>query len=153
MAASIAVILGDNTTDADISQAVQGFTRGRHGLFARRCPTRSASACPSLTRTTPSASSPSRKNPRQPKSNYAVTGLYLYDHQVFDFIRTIVPSARGELEITDVNNAYIAIDQLRWAELKGFWSDAGTFESLFRTNAFWAQKTSGQAAEDFKAYL
>ena len=57
------------------------------------------------------------------------------------------------MENADVNNAYVAIDQLRWAELKGFWTDAGTFESLFRANAFWAQKNSGQACENFRGYL
>ena len=93
------------------------------------------------------------EKPREPKSNYAVTGLYLYDHKVFEFIRTLEPSARGELEITDVNNAYIRLGQLKWAELKGFWSDAGTFASLFRSNVFWAQKITGEPAEDFSAYL
>ena len=93
------------------------------------------------------------EKPREPKSNYAVTGLYLYDNRVFEFIKTLEPSARGELEITDVNNAYIRLGSLKWAELKGFWSDAGTFESLFRSNVFWAQKSTGQAAEDFREYL
>jgi glucose-1-phosphate thymidylyltransferase len=93
------------------------------------------------------------EKPREPRSSYAVTGLYLYDHRVFDYIRTIVPSARGELEITDVNNAYIADGTLRWAELEGFWSDAGTFASLFRTNAYWAQKITGRACEDFAPRL
>ena len=73
--------------------------------------------------------------------------------RVFEFIRSIVPSARGELEITDVNNAYIERAQLQWAELAGFWSDAGTFESLFRTNAYWAQRTTGRPCENFTRYL
>ena len=149
---SIAVILGDNTTDADISPAARGFSQGAM-VFLRQVPDPQRFGVPVFDPQDARRIVAIEEKPKQPKSNYAVTGLYLYDHQVFDFIRTIVPSARGELEITDVNNAYIGIDQLHWAELKGFWTDAGTFESLFRANAFWAQKTSGQAAEDFKRYL
>jgi glucose-1-phosphate thymidylyltransferase len=66
--------------------------------------------------------------------------LYLYDKRVFEYIRHTKPSGRGELEITDVNNLYIDSDQLRWTELGGFWSDAGTFESLFRSSLYWARK-------------
>ena len=80
------------------------------------------------------------EKPKRPKSNLAVTGLYLYDNKVFDIIRTCKPSKRGELEITDVNNVYLGQGKLNWFELKGFWSDAGTFESLFRSNAHWAKK-------------
>jgi len=148
----IAVILGDNTTDADISDAVQGFGEGAM-VFLRQVPDPQRFGVPVFAPHDPRRIIAIEEKPAQPKSNYAVTGLYLYDHRVFDFIRSIVPSARGELEITDVNNAYIAVDQLHWAELKGFWTDAGTFESLFRANAFWAQKNSGQATEDFKRYL
>lgn len=74
------------------------------------------------------------EKPQQPKSNYAVTGIYFYDAQVFEIIRTLRPSGRGELEITDVNNAYIAKDQLHFDMLDGWWSDAGTFESLAKVN-------------------
>jgi len=70
------------------------------------------------------------EKPNEPKSPFAVTGIYFYDRQVFDFIRTLKPSARGELEITDVNNAYIAQSQMTWDILEGWWTDAGTFESL-----------------------
>jgi len=70
------------------------------------------------------------EKPKEPKSNYAVTGIYFYDLEVFDIIRTLRPSARGELEITDVNNAYIAKDRLSYDILEGWWTDAGTFDSL-----------------------
>ncbi len=70
------------------------------------------------------------EKPKQPKSNYAVTGIYFYDGGVFDIIRTLKPSGRGELEITDVNNAYLAAGTLSHGLLQGWWSDAGTFESL-----------------------
>ncbi len=72
------------------------------------------------------------EKPRAPKSNYAVTGIYFYDRTVFDKIRTLVPSGRGELEITDVNNAYIREGTLTFSHLDGWWTDAGTFESLLR---------------------
>jgi glucose-1-phosphate thymidylyltransferase len=70
------------------------------------------------------------EKPEKPKSEYAVTGIYFYDHQVFDFINSLTPSARGEYEITDVNNAYLATGKLAWEVLEGWWSDAGTFESI-----------------------
>jgi glucose-1-phosphate thymidylyltransferase len=70
------------------------------------------------------------EKPKEPKSPFAVTGIYFYDRQVFDFIRTLKPSARGELEITDVNNAYIERGRMTWDVLDGWWTDAGTFESL-----------------------
>jgi len=74
------------------------------------------------------------EKPAVPKSNYAITGIYFYDASVFDIIRTLKPSSRGELEITDVNNAYIAKGQLAYDILDGWWTDAGTFESLLRAN-------------------
>jgi len=70
------------------------------------------------------------EKPEKPASNYAVTGIYMYDNNVFDIIKTLEPSKRGELEITDVNNAYIAKGALKWRELDGWWTDAGTFDSL-----------------------
>jgi len=70
------------------------------------------------------------EKPQEPKSPFAVTGIYFYDRQVFDIIRTLKPSGRGELEITDVNNAYIAQGRMTWSILDGWWTDAGTFESL-----------------------
>lgn len=70
------------------------------------------------------------EKPARPKSPYAVTGIYFYDHTVFDVARTLTPSPRGELEITDVNNAYIARGEMTWDRLEGWWTDAGTFDSL-----------------------
>ena len=74
------------------------------------------------------------EKPKKPKSSYAVTGVYMYDAQVFDMIGSLKPSSRGELEITDVNNAYLKRGQLEYDIVKGYWTDAGTFESLFRAN-------------------
>jgi len=72
------------------------------------------------------------EKPSQPKSNYAVTGIYFYDQQVFEMIRGLEPSARGELEITDVNNMYLEKGELSFNMLEGWWTDAGTFNSLRR---------------------
>ncbi len=74
------------------------------------------------------------EKPAKPKSNYAVTGIYFYDATVFDIIRSLKPSTRGELEITHVNDAYIAKGKLAYDILDGWWTDAGTFESLVKAN-------------------
>ncbi|HKI84019.1 MAG TPA: sugar phosphate nucleotidyltransferase [Candidatus Krumholzibacteria bacterium] len=79
------------------------------------------------------------EKPKKPKSNYAVTGIYVFDQRVFQIIETLEPSHRGELEITDVNNAYIEWGEMHWAELEGWWSDAGTFDSLLRASKLVAQ--------------
>jgi glucose-1-phosphate thymidylyltransferase len=79
------------------------------------------------------------EKPKDPPSHYAVTGIYLYDSTVFDFIKTLSPSQRGELEITDVNNLYINQGNLTWAMLDGWWTDAGTFDSLLRASNLVAQ--------------
>ena len=72
------------------------------------------------------------EKPTKPKSNFAVTGIYLYDGSVFDKTRQLVPSRRNELEITDVNNAFIKEGTMTFNHLDGWWTDAGTFESLLR---------------------
>jgi glucose-1-phosphate thymidylyltransferase len=74
------------------------------------------------------------EKPAVPQSDYAVIGIYMYDSDVYDIIRSLEPSGRGELEITDVNNAYIARGEMTWEELEGWWTDAGTFESLLRAS-------------------
>lgn len=74
------------------------------------------------------------EKPKVPKSNLVVTGLYIFDSKVFDIIKTLKPSSRGELEITDVNNYYVKEGKIDVKILKGYWSDAGTFESLFRAS-------------------
>lgn len=80
------------------------------------------------------------EKPEYPKTNYAVTGIYMYDARVFDIIRTLKPSGRGELEITDVNNSYLRSGQLRFDILEGWWTDAGSFESLLRANNLAAEQ-------------
>ena len=80
------------------------------------------------------------EKPARPKSNFAVTGIYMYDRQVFDFIKELEPSARGELEITDVNNMYLGKGQLMYSMLDGWWTDAGTFDSLLNASQLIAER-------------
>lgn len=88
------------------------------------------------------------EKPAQPKSNAAVTGIYMYDATVFEKVRRLVPSARGELEITDVNNAYIREGAMRFCYLEGWWTDAGTFDSLLRAANLVAEKArAGRATK------
>lgn len=84
------------------------------------------------------------EKPQQPKSNYAVTGIYMYDSKVFEIVRTLKPSGRGELEITDVNNAYIEAGELSYDILQGWWTDAGTHVSLTKANELAKNLTFGE---------
>ncbi|HEY1218362.1 MAG TPA: sugar phosphate nucleotidyltransferase [Bryobacteraceae bacterium] len=86
------------------------------------------------------------EKPAHPKSNYAVTGIYMYDSSVFDKIKTLVPSGRGELEITDVNNAYVREGSLTFSFLSGWWTDAGTFDSLLRAANLVKESVTGGTA-------
>ncbi|MHC4839325.1 MAG: sugar phosphate nucleotidyltransferase, partial [Planctomycetota bacterium] len=79
------------------------------------------------------------EKPKQPKSNLAVIGIYMYDNRVFDVIKTLEPSDRGELEITDVNNWYIRDSSMTYEVLEGWWTDAGTFDSLHRASTLVAE--------------
>lgn len=84
------------------------------------------------------------EKPKNPKSKYAVTGIYMYDSKVFDFIRGLKPSERGELEITDINNLYIREGTMTYEILDGWWTDAGTFESLLKAGSLVAQSRVGK---------
>ena len=140
----VCVILGDNTTDTNIRPAVEDFTGGAM-LFLKDVPDPERFGCPVFDPADSGRITRIEEKPRDPKSRYAVTGLYIYDATVFDFIHQLNPSERGELEITDVNNFYLDDNRLRWMELDGFWSDAGTFESLYRTTRYWAEKKMAMA--------
>lgn len=133
----VTVILGDNCTDADISKPVKGFETGAV-VFLKKVSDPERFGVPVFD--SQRRILEIQEKPKKPKSNYAVTGLYIYDDKVFNYIREIQPSGRGELEISDVNTLYARAGTLNWHELKGFWHDAGTFESLFRTNEFWAKR-------------
>jgi glucose-1-phosphate thymidylyltransferase len=144
---SVAVILGDNCTDADISQDVAAFSSGAR-IFLKEVPDPQRFGVPVFDDLlNPGRILRTEEKPANPQNHFAITGLYLFDAQVFDFIRPLKPSARGELEITDVVNAYIDKDRLSWGMLDGFWSDAGTFESLYRTNVYWTRKKLGPDRE------
>jgi glucose-1-phosphate thymidylyltransferase len=125
----IVVILGDNVIEKSIAGPVARFREQRRGakILLKEVPDPQRFGVPTL-----KGSQVVRidEKPAQPASPYAVTGIYMYDATVFDIIRTLTPSERGELEITDVNNAYIARGELTWEILDGWWTDAGTFESL-----------------------
>lgn len=143
----IVVILGDNTTDADIGPEVQKFTSGSI-VFLKKVSDPERFGVAEFDPHDPKKVIKIEEKPSDPKSNMAVTGLYIYDNNVFKYINEIKPSDRGQLEITDVNNKYIEAKKLGWASLDGFWSDAGTFESLFETNSYWkTKKTSSKVIE------
>jgi glucose-1-phosphate thymidylyltransferase len=127
----LCVVLGDNIIEGDIRAAADDFRRQESGakILLKEVPDAERFGVAEMRGDKIVGI---EEKPRQPKSNYAVTGIYMYDGSVFDKIRTLVPSGRGELEITDVNNAYIREGTLTYGFLPGWWTDAGTFESLLR---------------------
>jgi glucose-1-phosphate thymidylyltransferase len=137
----ICVVLGDNIIERDISAAAEQFRKqpqGAHILLKR---------VPDAERFGVAEVDGGRvvsieEKPQKPKSDNAVTGIYMYDPTVFDKIKTLVPSARGELEITDVNNAYIREGTMTFSFLEGWWTDAGTFDSLLRAANLVAQSVA-----------
>jgi len=131
--ALLAVILGDNIFQARLQPYAEKFVAQRTGarLLLKQVPDPQRFGVAELVGDRIVGI---EEKPRQPKSNYVVTGIYFYDASVFEIIRTLKPSARGELEISDVNAAYIRKGQLAYDILEGWWTDAGTFESLARAN-------------------
>lgn len=130
---SVVVILGDNIFEQNIDAFVKSFKAQNGGamIFLKEVddPERFGVAEVQGDQVVAIV-----EKPKDPKSNLAVTGLYMYDADVFSIIKNLRPSARGEYEITDVNNAYIAKKSLAYSVLEGYWTDAGTFESLFEAN-------------------
>ena len=127
----LCVMLGDNIIETSIRKAADEFRRQKSGakILLKEVPDAERFGVAEIVG---GRIVGIEEKPRQPKSNCAVTGIYMYDDTVFDKIRTLVPSKRGELEITDVNNAYIAEGTMGFAVLDGWWTDAGTFDSLLR---------------------
>ena len=125
---SVTVILGDNIFQDNIEKDVANFNGGAK-IFLKEVPDAHRFGVAELKGEKVIGI---EEKPKEPKSNFAVTGLYIYDSDVFDAIKTLKPSGRGELEITDVNNYYINKGMMEYGVLEGFWSDAGTFESLLR---------------------
>jgi len=125
----IAVVLGDNIIEKNIRNAVEAFRKQGEGarILLKEVSDPQRFGVPvfegdRIVRV--------EEKPAKPLSNYAVIGIYMYDQRVFEFIRSLKPSQRGELEITDVNNFYIREGKMEWDVLEGWWTDAGTFESL-----------------------
>jgi glucose-1-phosphate thymidylyltransferase len=127
---SVTVILGDNIFADSVHDAVQSFESGAR-IFLKEV---SDAKRFGVAEIKDSHIVGIEEKPKLPKTNLAVTGLYIYDSDVFRIIRELKPSGRGELEITDVNNAYIRKNAMTFSLLPGFWSDAGTFDSLLRAS-------------------
>jgi glucose-1-phosphate thymidylyltransferase len=127
----VCVILGDNIIEGSIAEAVRDFKRQARGakILLKEVPDAERFGVAEIDG---GHIRGIEEKPTRPKSKYAVTGIYMYDETVFDKTRTLKPSARGELEVTDVNNAYIREGTMTFNYLEGWWTDAGTFDSLLR---------------------
>ncbi|HTC94596.1 MAG TPA: sugar phosphate nucleotidyltransferase [Terriglobales bacterium] len=126
---AICVILGDNIIENNFLESAERFRQQKKGahIILKQVNDPERFGCPEING---GRIIRIEEKPRQPKSNYAVTGLYLYDNSVFQKIKTLKPSHRGELEITDINNMYLEEGTLTHSILEGWWTDAGTFDSL-----------------------
>jgi len=129
----ICVVLGDNVIEGNIRQAADDYRRQESGarILLKKVHDPQRFGVPEIKG---GRIIGIEEKPASPKSEFAVVGIYFYDATVFDVIKTLKPSERGELEITDVNNHYIRKDKMTWNELEGWWTDAGTFESLLRAS-------------------
>lgn len=134
----ICVILGDNIIEKNIIKAVSDFEKQPSGakIILKEVPDPERFGVAEIKN---GKITGIIEKPKQPKSNLAVIGIYMYDNEVFDVIKTLKPSDRGELEITDVNNYYLGKGALTYETLDGWWSDAGTFDSLLRVNNWVAE--------------
>jgi glucose-1-phosphate thymidylyltransferase len=135
----IFVMLGDNIIEDDIKEDIKSFKKQSSGakIFLKEVPDPERFGVAEIEN---GIVINIAEKPKKPKSNLAVIGLYLYDNTVFDIIKTLKPSGRGELEITDVNNAYIKKGVMTYSVIKGWWTDAGTFESLLKASNLVAKK-------------
>jgi glucose-1-phosphate thymidylyltransferase len=134
----ICVILGDNIIENNICEAVNKFKNQKDGAKILLKEVTDAQRF-GVAEIRGNQVLGIEEKPKHPKSNYAVIGIYLYDQTVFEKIRRLKPSGRGELEITDVNNFYIEEQTLTYEVLDGWWTDAGTFDSLLRANTLVAE--------------
>jgi len=150
---NVCVILGDNTTDADITLEIEDFEQWNRDLpkcqlFLKQVHDPSGFGVVTLDEN--QAIQKIVEKPAVPESNLAVTGVYLYDNHVFDFCEKCQPSGRGQLEITDVNNMYLEKGVVDWVELNAFWQDAGTFDNLFKANEYWRNKKLREELRDIE---
>jgi glucose-1-phosphate thymidylyltransferase len=139
----ICVILGDNIIEGSIREAADRFRNQPHGAHILLKQVHDAERF-GVAEVAGDCIVGIEEKPQKPKSDYAVTGFYMYDASVFQKIKTLVPSNRGELEITDVNNAYIREGTMTFSFLEGWWTDAGTFDSLLRAANLVAQSVAGK---------
>jgi glucose-1-phosphate thymidylyltransferase len=135
----IFVILGDNIVEDNVKEHVDDFKKQPYGakVFLKEVPDPERFGVAVIE---DGKIVSIEEKPENPKSNLAVCGLYMYDNEVFEIAKHLKPSSRGELEITDVNNEYIKRGCMSYSILKGWWTDAGTFESLFRASCLVAEK-------------
>lgn len=143
----ICVVLGDNIIENNIRSAVENFKKQREGAKILLKEVTDAERF-GVAEIRGDRVVGIEEKPRNPQSNYAVVGIYLYDATVFQKIRRLKPSGRGELEITDVNNFYIEEGTLTYEILDGWWTDAGTFESLLRANNLVAKTGANKISEE-----
>jgi glucose-1-phosphate thymidylyltransferase len=129
----VCVVLGDNIIEGNIRAAVEDYRKQGKGakILLKKVSDPQRFGVPEIEGDRVLRI---EEKPAKPKSEYAVIGIYMYDARVFEIIKTLKPSGRGELEITDVNNAYIESGEMSWAKLDGWWTDAGTFESLLKAS-------------------
>ena len=144
---TICVVLGDNIIETNIQQAVENFKKQKAGAKIILKEVEDADRF-GVAEIRGNSVVGIEEKPRDPKSNYAVIGIYLYDSTVFQKIRRLKPSGRGELEITDVNNFYIEEGSLSYEILDGWWTDAGTFESLLRANNLVAETGANKMSKE-----
>lgn len=140
---NVTLILGDNIFEDDFSEAIQSFTSGGR-VFAKEVPDPERFGVVDFDEDRRAISIVEK--PEHPASNYAVTGLYIYDNTVVEKVKSQQPSARGELEITDLNNAYLQEGQLDVSFVEGRWLDTGTVESLFEATVFAREKALKEQA-------
>jgi len=142
----VCVILGDNLYEKSVRESAEDFIKRGHGakIHLKKVENPQRFGVPIISG---ERIVKIEEKPKAPKSDYAVTGLYMYDHTVFDIVGTLKPSGRGELEITDVNNAYIDRNDITYGIVDGWWSDAGTFNSLLRTNILIASQFESNSQE------
>ncbi|HPO06252.1 MAG TPA: sugar phosphate nucleotidyltransferase [Candidatus Gracilibacteria bacterium] len=138
---NVAMILGDNIFEDDFSDEIRNFQSGGK-IFAKAVPDPERFGVVEMDQQGKALSI--EEKPLNPKSNLAITGLYLYDHRVVEIAKNCQPSARGELEITDLHNWYLAQNELAVAMVKGSWIDAGTFDSLLEAQILAKEKLQTQ---------
>jgi glucose-1-phosphate thymidylyltransferase len=145
----VCVVLGDNIIEGEIGAARESFEQQQGAkILLKEVPDPERFGVPVLENGRIVAI---EEKPAQPKSSYAVIGIYFYDNTVYDRIRPLTPSGRGEYEITDVNNSYLREGKLQYDILEGWWTDAGTFESLWRASSLVREKVTKQRPQPMPA--